>query len=350
MGNRAFTTVPSTEVHEYVRALNQKLGYQYLEKLGGGKVVKTCLCRYKGEGNCILIVYAKPAGISGSDLDARLGPFISRLEEINETVNLFTHPGVITRRFIHETKQALYFSRQYFAFNLFDRFHVRPFFSQVDKHWIAYQLLQATYQLHKSGIHHGGIKCENILTTTWNWLFVTDISFYKPVYLPADNPSTYNTFFDTEKQRTVQACYLAPERFYDSNVGSPLDSKLTEEMDIFAVGCCIAEIFLEGSVIFDYSQMLRYRMGDYSPEDTLKKIGNPHVRAIIRHMIQLDPKKRLKAEQYLGIAECEGEIGDSIKAIFPPYETTLPTHAKKQRDSKSNYIRNNNDDSYDQKK
>jgi len=327
MGNRAYgaqsTGGSATEVHDYVRALNnqQKSGaYQFLERLNpGGKVVKTCTCRHKRYGKMTLAVYPKPVNVPSAEKDQKIQPILKQLEGINDRLNLLTHPGVISHRLIHESKEALYFARQYFAFNVFERFHVRPFFSNVDKHWIAYQLLQATQQLHASGIHHGGIKSENIMITTWNWLFVTDIAFYKPAYLPADNPSTYNYFFDAEKQRTTQPCYIAPERFYDSKVGAPLDHKLTDTMDIFSVGCCLAEIFLEGSVIFDYSQMLRYRTGDYSPLETLNKIKNPHVRRLIEHMIQLDPRDRLTAKQYLGIDRSEGKIAESIAAVFPSY-------------------------------
>ncbi|GAB5365322.1 hypothetical protein AAMO2058_001047700 [Amorphochlora amoebiformis] len=324
MGNRSYTTGggSSTEVYEYIRALNQKFGYQFLEKLNGGRVVKTCLCQFKGNGKVILGVYPKQEATGGSEPteEVRVRPVLLELETINKKLTLASHPGVVSNKLIHETKQAFYFSRQFFAFNMFDRFHHRPFFSTTDKHWIAYQLLQAMMQLHESNIHHGGLKCENIVLTTWNWIFVTDIAFYKPGYLPADNPSTYNYFFDAEKQRKPPPCYLSPERFYDSKEGSPIESQLTSAMDIFAAGCCIAEIFLDGNVIFDYSQMLRYRNGTYSPDEALSKIRNPDVRKLIQHMIQLDPKKRLGAGHYLGEEIIEDmDLAKSVNAVFPHY-------------------------------
>jgi phosphoinositide-3-kinase regulatory subunit 4 len=43
-------------------------------------------------------------------------------------------------------------------------------------------------QAHERGVCHGDIKCENVLVTSWNWIFITDFACYKPTYLPADNP------------------------------------------------------------------------------------------------------------------------------------------------------------------
>lgn len=42
---------------------------------------------------------------------------------------------------------------------------------------------------------------ENILLTSWGMLFLTDIAFYKPTFLPASNPADYAFFFDSAHQR-----------------------------------------------------------------------------------------------------------------------------------------------------
>lgn len=54
--------------------------------------------------------------------------------------------------------------------------------------WITFQLLHALSQAHAHGVCHGDIKCENVMVTSWNWVFLTDFASYKPTYLPADNP------------------------------------------------------------------------------------------------------------------------------------------------------------------
>lgn len=70
-------------------------------------------------------------------------------------------------------------------------------------------------------------------------------------------------------------------------------------MDIFSVGCVIAELFLEAP-IFSLSQLFKYRQGEYDPgQSYLGKIQDAHVRELITHMIQVDPNSRMSADDYL---------------------------------------------------
>lgn len=54
--------------------------------------------------------------------------------------------------------------------------------------WIVYQLLLALQQCHSVGVCHGDIKAENVVVTSWNWVYLTDFACYKPLTLPIDNP------------------------------------------------------------------------------------------------------------------------------------------------------------------
>jgi phosphoinositide-3-kinase regulatory subunit 4 len=70
-------------------------------------------------------------------------------------------------------------------------------------------------------------------------------------------------------------------------------------MDIFSVGCVIAELFLEAP-IFSLSQLFKYRDGkQYDPTQVLEGIKDKDIREIVAGMIDIDPQKRCRAEDYL---------------------------------------------------
>ncbi|KAI5868492.1 ARM repeat-containing protein [Durotheca rogersii] len=210
-----------------------------------------------------------------------------------------------------ETEGNAYLVRQYLYSSLYDRMSTRPFLEDVEKKWLAFQLLCALRDCHSRDIYHGDIKTENIMVTSWNWLYLTDFTgSFKPTKLPDDNPMFYSYFFDLSGRRT---CYIAPERFVEhiENPQTQLQGhKLTWSMDVFSAGCVIAELFLE-TPIFSLSQMFKYRRGEYDPVIShLSRIPDQGLREMLSSMIQLDPEKRYSAEQYL----------DFYKAkVFPEY-------------------------------
>ena len=53
--------------------------------------------------------------------------------------------------------------------------------------------------------------------------------------------------------------------------------KLSSSLLIFS-SCVIAELFMDGRPLFDLSQLLEYCSGEYSPDATLKRIADKHIR------------------------------------------------------------------------
>src|ERR1700722_14350723 len=166
----------------------------------------------------------------------------------------------------------------------------------IEKKWIAFQLLNALRDARNRKISHGDIKSSNILVTSWNWIYLSDFASFKPTYLPLDDPSDFSLFFDTCGRRT---CYIAPERFYtaannpeisarksasmvmenEMGVGAgKKDGNVTEAMDVFSVGCVIAELFLEGAPLFSLSQLFKYREGEFNVDAALGGIEDVAVR------------------------------------------------------------------------
>lgn len=225
-------------------------------------------------------------------------------EERNKLANI---PNAMGYQRIVEVSYGGFLVRQYMFSSIYDRLSTRPFIEDVEKRWLSYQLLCAVRDCHAQNLYHGDIKTENLLVTSWNWLYLTDFSSsFKPTSLPEDNPADFSFYFDTSSRRV---CYIAPERF-SSQANDVVADSLNWSMDMFSVGCVIAEIFLEGP-IFSLSQIFKYRSGEYSPEHAhLNKIDDPEVRAMIMNMIDLDPEKRYSAEQHLSFYKSK---------IFPEY-------------------------------
>ena len=72
-------------------------------------------------------------------------------------------------------------------------------------------------------------------------------------------------------------------------------------MDIFSVGCVIAELFLEAP-IFTLSQLFKYRLNkEYDPTHIhLSRIADKEIRDMVAHMIHVDPQDRYSADEIIG--------------------------------------------------
>ncbi|KAG9040843.1 Serine/threonine-protein kinase [Tulasnella sp. UAMH 9824] len=181
-------------------------------------------------------------------------------------------------------------------------------------------IFERTFSVHHDNtspkVTHGDIKSENILVTSWNWVYITDFGSVKPVFLPEDDPTDYSFYFDTSGRRT---CYIAPERFYSEGSeistrrkqaeaaseedGNPhRQGKIKESMDVFSAGCVIAEMFLEGKVTFTLSQLFKYRSGDLNMAGHLQEIDDEGIRALVASMIVLDSKSRPTFREALAAA------------------------------------------------
>lgn len=306
MGNKIARTTQASATEYYLHDLPSSYNLVLKEVLGRGRFLKSILCKHD-EGLVLVKVYFK----RGDSIDLR--DYERRLAQIRDIFTGLPHPHVWPFQFWLETDKAAYLLRQYFFNNLHDRLSTRPFLSLVEKKWLAFQLLCAVKQSHERGICHGDIKCENVLVTSWNWLYLADFASFKPTYIPHDDPSDFSFFFDTGGRRR---CYLAPERFYEhgGEMQVAQDAQLKPSMDIFAVGCVIAELFLEGQPLFELSQLLAYRRGQYDPSQYLEKIPDSGIRKLILHMIQLDAESRWSAESYL-----QNFTGVVFPSYFSPF-------------------------------
>ncbi|KAF8822923.1 PIK3R4 kinase-related protein (incomplete catalytic triad), partial [Cardiosporidium cionae] len=167
-------------------------------------------------------------------------------------------PNVCTYERVDYKEKSACLIRHYFSSSLFDRLHGRPFLSSIQLKWIAFQLIAGVCQLHSLCIPHGDLKTENVMLTSWLQAFLVDMTSFKPVYLPDWDTQAFTFFFESENRRK---CYLAPERFYSGGLPQT-NTKTTHHrfsMDIFSMGCTLAELFLEGVDVLDLPQVLKMR-------------------------------------------------------------------------------------------
>ena len=257
------------------------------KSLGGGRFLRTVRARHQ-HGIVVVKVASKPnPGVSLKKYRTAL---------LAERTALRSVPNVLPYQKIRETGTVGVLVRQFVHSSLYDRVSMRPFLESIEKKWITFQLLYAVRDCHARGVFHGDIKSENVMVTSWGWAYLTDFaSTFKPVYLPEDNPADFTYYYDTSTRRT---CYLAPERFLVAGE-MPLDHTVQWNMDIFSLGCVIAELFTE-TPTFSLSQLFKYRKGEYDPTVALlNKLDDEHVRALVSSMIRLDPSERWHAQDYL---------------------------------------------------
>ncbi|KAL8713027.1 MAG: hypothetical protein Q9220_002887 [cf. Caloplaca sp. 1 TL-2023] len=259
----------------------------YEKSLGQARLVKSVRARHQN-GLVVVKLVMKP--YPQMDFAKYVRAMRRERDALADVSNALSYQRIL------ETATSGYLVRQYLYSSLYDRMSTRPFLEDIEKKWLAFQLLCAIRDCHTRNIYHGDIKTENILVTSWNWLYLTDFSScYKKTRLPEDNPADFSYYFDTSGRRT---CYLAPERFLAANEVD--DGRgVTWAMDVFSVGCVIAELFLE-SPIFSLSQLYKYRKGEFDPVFSfVGKIQDKEVRDLVSHMIQLDPESRYAADEYL---------------------------------------------------
>ncbi|XP_065916552.1 phosphoinositide 3-kinase regulatory subunit 4-like isoform X2 [Dysidea avara] len=285
MGNQITSTAP-TQILPLESYFNELQEYGKPHSLGSTRFLKVARTTHKSGGEVVVKIFPK------HDTSIQLGKFEKELDMLRR--KLHGVPNALPFLQFWVADKAAFLVRQYARFNLYDRLSTRPFLNTMQKKWIAFQLLSVVHDCHSRKIIHGDIKSQNVLLTGWDWVLLTDFASFKPDTLPSDNPAEYAFFFDTSRKRT---CYIAPERFIDDQTNSGV---ALEPADIFSLGCVIAEMFGGGASLFDLSSLLEYRNGENPPSlpEYIKKIEDKGIRRLVRHMIQKNPKDRLKAYEY----------------------------------------------------
>jgi phosphoinositide-3-kinase regulatory subunit 4 len=336
-------------------ALQTKFGKEGM--LGDGKLMKSYMMRVDGT-NVVVKVYMKLS-------DENLGAIQKRLHKIWLVLSSDKYPNLLPyQMWIRSpgpnagvrqktgTISPTYLIRQYLASNLYDRMLTRPFCTDIEKFWFIFQLLHCVEIVHYRDVVHGDIKPENVLCTNWNFLVLTDFAPHKPTLIPNDDPTDFQYFFDSSGRRS---CYVAPERFVsreeldmsrmqsnkkkeNGSDANPGGVELEPAMDVFSLGCTIAEIYLDSkTALLDLPTMLSYIVAkdgvepagsldkhDSQAKSVLSRIHCAPLLDAIVHMTQRDPEQRLSVGEYLQAllgkqdSDAKNIVLTSDSAAMPP--------------------------------
>jgi len=143
---------------------------------GDTKLCHTIFGLLENEGPVVLktypLIYPKGSIASKKFQETKL-----ILEDIKKQLRFIEFPNVMPNQGLALQEDAAFLTHQYFPFNLRERLKSLQGITYQDKMWLSFQLLCAVHQFHSESIYHGDIKPQNIMITSWNWLFITYFNF-----------------------------------------------------------------------------------------------------------------------------------------------------------------------------
>lgn len=126
----------------------------------------------ESEGPLVVKTYIRKLAKGGESAEMLEG-YKKTLQRLQEKLCFPKHANVMpTQGLLLETKAA-FLVRQYFPFSLKERMNSLQALTYQDQMWFAFQLLCGVSQIHCEGEYHGDIKPQNVMVTSWNWLFIT---------------------------------------------------------------------------------------------------------------------------------------------------------------------------------
>lgn len=309
-----------------------------VKQIGHGRFLKTYKCT-ENDRLMVVKVYVK------RDADEDLGRWRVGIDAIAKAlsprrecpnVQPYTKAFVGRRPTTRGVTGAAFCVRQHFWSNLLDRLGTRPFLSLIEKKWLLYQLLRAVEQCHQRGVCHGDLSCENVMVTSWTWVTLVDFASYKPTYVPDDGPE-FDYYFCAKGSSGSQSCYVAPERFLLGGSGQARPEReaggdLDPAMDIFSLGCVIAEIF-RSRPTFDLATLMRMlreeRDLEASPAASLEP---PQFRDVVSAMLSRHPENRGDATQHLNTLQEAGVLPPEFSAFVYEFFTRILLDAQSPDD------------------
>eukprot|EP00301_Raphidiophrys_heterophryoidea_P005776 c12391_g1_i2.p1 GENE.c12391_g1_i2~~c12391_g1_i2.p1 ORF type:complete len:485 (-),score=105.66 c12391_g1_i2:285-1712(-) len=252
--------------------------YDVKEKLGQGgfSVVKKGICRQDGKVYALKII---PVGVFQKNRD--------QTEDEIRVLAALDHPGIVKLKEVVRTQKSLVIVMEFLrGGELFDRIVEKKKYSEFDAKVIAFKIIDALRYLHEHDIVHRDIKPENIMfeTTAENSeIKLTDFGF----------ATMYNKL-----HRLTTTCgtpeYVAPEIIKEEEYGSAVD--------MWSMGVVLYILLCGFPPFFGETEDLLFERicgGQFHFVRPYWDYVSKEAKHLVRHLLELDPEKRLTAEQAL---------------------------------------------------
>uniref|UniRef100_A0A7E4VWM4 non-specific serine/threonine protein kinase n=1 Tax=Panagrellus redivivus TaxID=6233 RepID=A0A7E4VWM4_PANRE len=293
MGNVQITPLPRviTPIETYFPGPE----FTFVQSLGNTRFMKVARVKYEG-----VPMMAKVFVFPDQAFDAK--KFLDEIKKIDSKLGVSTYSNCFgyTVKYRKEWSHIILL-RPFHKDTLHDRMNIQPFLVDVEKRWIAFQLLKALEECKRAEIVHGDIKSTNLLISSSTWVTMADFASFKPTFFPSDNPSTFTFFFNPNR---LDGCNIAPERLKPSrDIDSSFNREFSEmhkltadrtyAMDIFSCGCVLVELF-SSKPAFTFRELMEYQQAEYV-EMHMNRICNSlpeELRELITIMLERDPLLR----------------------------------------------------------
>jgi len=310
--------IPSLPIctEEFIKKFTEDLTFKKV--LSTHTMYTSVLAEIEGDGLVVCKIRCDNFKDKTKDNEMELKSVKRRIEAFQSIVYKEIHPNLLPiEKFETLSIGVTMAFRQYVFHSLKDKLAQVPKIEIIQKKWITFQLIHSLKQLQNLGEFHGNITTENVLITSSDWVFLSDCMFYKKVYLGIDDHQINSAYFGDYINH--KRCYIAPERFVKAQVieeGVSLKDKFA--MDIFSLGCVIAEIFRNGRPLFDLPKLMEYKKGNLVIDRDVFESDikdDDFIIKIILDMIHINPKKRKTIDEYLHLFVSESI--DSTSDSFP---------------------------------
>lgn len=130
--------------------------------------------------------------------------------------------------------------RQFLKSTLEDKLDPTGFIAEEEKVWLLVQIFWNVQVLHDRGLTHSNLKPSNVLLTSSNRVYLTDLSLFKPHFFVNQDLDKIALCHPTLDEQ----CYLSPERFKESGKTQIIDFpsispeilETLKKSDVFAMG------------------------------------------------------------------------------------------------------------------